>query len=134
MKSREGFVSNSSTSSFVIIGYKVNSIEEALKLFKPDQYKVIIADLKSDTDGIEDQFKYALSDVWYNISNDSDSELDARSDDGKYYIGKIVSEESECGMRDCELNNNDVQSWIDGVQKLTKSEDKPGLIVGTRCC
>ena len=135
MKTREGFVSNSSTSSFVMIGYKIDDIEEVLKLImSPDEFEKEKEECKADSDDDKYSYRSALSDVLYVHSNKPELELDVLTDDGCYYVGKVVSNDDCGGMTPATLNGNDIENWMDGVQKLTKSEDKPGLIVGSRCC
>jgi len=112
MKIRNGFVSNSSTSSFIVIGHKFKS-EEITKFFTEDE---------------EDVYD-ALESIEY-IGYVADSEVDA------YYIGEVISDSGEDILEDSETEIGDLEQLksIKAMRETFKYEGPLKIYSGTRAC
>ena len=115
MKLRTGFVSNSSTSSFICLGIKAT--EEDLKKIWP----------KWDDDDF---------DVWEVEGQDDDnpSLIDA-FEDGNYIVGEYLSSWSD---EDCEMVEIDIQDLLKHSPQVEKVEKllgkKAKLYAGIQAC
>lgn len=115
MKKRNGFVSNSSSSSFVIVGTKIehNEREEILKRI-------------TKLDDVEDLY---LPDV---VGDDI-----CLSDDGPYYIGKIIHDAK--GEEDCPEDKAYILSDVENeakeiLNKLGLQDREVKIYSGVRSC
>ena len=109
MKFRNGFVSNSSSSSFVILGFKL------------------------ETSGLSDE----ESDKQYDKICELRDQGKALTDDGRAFIGKILSVDSDgCG----DLNNDEfsLTSLVEESVKIANEHnvgiEEIKLYMGTRQC
>jgi len=137
MKQRNGFVSNSSSSSFVLIGYNLGhmSYEERLKLIHPSNheevYKKIEAEAKEKDYAIED----VMADYIYD-NQDAESGLSTCccGYSGNIYFGRFVAKEKDSPMSNVDLSGEDLQKLIKKVHELSGQEAPPSLIVATIGC
>lgn len=125
MKIRHGFVSNSSTTSFVIIGYAAE--ECATDLFKkiyPKEYdEVMNGDFKYPEDEIYDRFQQKNRKV--NFITDGYS--------GNVFYGKIISKWSS-DLNDADdvvLSIDDVVRYAKEVKELSNNDTQPQIMVVT---
>jgi len=108
MKIRSGFVSNSSTSSFVLLGYKLENKSEIFEKMTDDE---------------RDDF-YDRDDVL----------TDGNS--GTIWIGETLAREKDgCQMSSAEFSMEELQQKAIAIMKKNGVElDKIKLYVGTRGC
>lgn len=120
MKIRIGFVSNSSSASFVIYGVKFQKVDLDLAKNILQKMSCLIPETE---DGIWDAF--------YNINRDNVAVL---SDDGAFYIGFIVANISSDGgeMEEQEIS---LEELTKSHEILERFENMPiKLYTGTRSC
>ena len=111
MKIRNGFVSNSSSSSFCIFGFKVKDV------------------LPKDEEACEEFLKNVYSGK---ILKD----IELLGDDDDYgFIGYVIVDVSDCDSIDnCEISLSELQERIKGLQKKLKITIEPKIYMGTRSC
>lgn len=132
MKTRNGFISNSSTSSFVIVGFMVNKDELTMNVMQN-----IIIELNAkieDPDDIDEDF---FADVLYDqdIRFIDNSEMGG-FDDGRIIIGSTITELDDSGGNPTEFHSiSSLENNIKLIKNLAKhfaNEPKVQLITGTR--
>ena len=137
MKTRNGFVSNSSSSSFVVFGYKLkldtNSAEDMNKILgKLDPYELS----KLGEQAIDDHF--IIDDVLHEAINKKrdDFNMLLDSEDHALYVGYLAADvssedsylaQTECGYE--QLTNKAAKA-----KELFGLEGEPKLYTGTRSC
>ena len=134
MKVRNSFVSNSSSSSFVVIGVR-SSKEKLISLLKkqaPEKWAEIIKAAKES--GID------INNYVYDFLYDNKECLNVGylSDDGDYIIGKILADVSDGDgdqINGISLSVPEIEEIVNDISKKTdipKEEIK--FMVGTRAC
>ena len=130
MKKRNGFVSNSSSSSFVIIGYKIKSLEDIFKKLNPSKYEEIVKEAEEDA--------WEINDILYDYVHDNGLVdglkflTDGYGDSD--YIGHIVSEEKDYQLSNNELSGQEIIKIMEDVKNKAGMEEMPSLIAGSRGC
>jgi 3-dehydroquinate synthetase len=110
MKIRNGFVSNSSSSSFIVLGKSFTSKE--------------LDNVFGETDDI------------YQVLEDNDIEFVADSEVDKYYIGNVIAESDDEYMPSEEVILNDIENYK-GIKILREKLNYKGpltIYTGTRAC
>ena len=132
MKKRQGFVSNSSTSSFVIIGYefKNTSSGDIIKKFFPTKYEEIIKEAaERDYEPRDLLYDYLYKIKWgNNISVLSDGYS------GSIYIGNVIADENNGRLPNKAFSEKELLGLIKNIQDQLSMSDAPSLIIGTRGC
>ena len=124
MKIRNGFVSNSSSSSFVIIGYEMDD----LKLSDQDKKNLM---KKLDCNYFEDE-------DWYDFLYSSLGKISERigylSDNGPGYIGVILADfNGEDLDNDC-IGLDEINDKIKKLKEFLNINYDPKVYSGTRSC
>lgn len=124
MKVRSGFVSNSSSSSFVILGAKIDidfSEEEMIKLM--DKHGI-----KYDDEYPEDDFWGAMYNGKFGFSYFSEPDI----------IGKYIASGDECGLEESTTSFADLEKMAkevkENVKKVLDIDIDVQLLTGERCC
>jgi DNA-binding ferritin-like protein (Dps family) len=132
MKIRQGFVSNSSSSSFIIVGIKLDDNLSEEELAKKYLTQKSIADyIGKDIDNYtgNDKSDY-WTDLWYGLAHEGefiDDRLDFISDDVRTFVGKVLSD----GEDYLEKNEFSMKELTDIANEF--GEDAK-LYFGTRQC
>lgn len=119
MKTRNGFVSNSSTSSFVLIGWKgIPSADLVRKLF----HHLGKDPIQEDDEDIEDNYYKYIEDLGWSAMNESD--------DGADLYGIHLFSIDDYGVDEIDLDTEEISS----LNKLSKDLGLPApkLFGGTR--
>ena len=131
MKIRSGFVSNSSTSSFILIGQYFPDVDatEIMKKYFPKVYDKAVAECSEDKDlYLED----VLQEAMYDMNATEADGLDIVSDDSGAYIGITLAEWSDDGdSLDMDL---DFSELAEMQEKVKEHGLTPKLIGGIRPC
>ena len=138
MKIRTGFVSNSSSSSFIIIGYKINDAEYFVKKLYPTEYAAAVnkAEAKASEGkySVDDYLQDYVFDILYNNSH-SDEFLGTVMGNGEYFLGHILATSHDYDvLSDGSLNGKQLVEIMEKVKEKTEMEEEPSLIFGTVSC
>lgn len=132
MKIRVGFVSNSSTSSFCLLGYRLEdaTTEQKLQILNLLGKKVDIED-PDDEEAVED----AVTEAMWDLDRGNPQEISVVSDDGAVYIGNCfayVSSE-DGGIDELEFDLSKLQAMGEKLKSLgdVLGQKDPKLFVGT---
>lgn len=122
MKIRNGFVSNSSSSSFVIYGVKIEdkSVEDIVKQFCSEE------ELKK----IEDDDYWELL---YSREFGDKIGFDILTSDGEYWIGKVISTSDDSYLNDGEMSFQEIVETKDKLKEVFP-ELESKIYVGERAC
>lgn len=132
MKIRSGFVSNSSSSSFVIFGYQAQEIfdknpkKDLMDRFAPGKHD---EDIKKW--GLDEAFDEFIRDTNFGLPG-----VKYLSDDGPGYIGLVLADvaSDECYIESDEFDLDELKSKAAELAKILGIDDKPKIFVGTRSC
>lgn len=129
MKTRTGFVSNSSSSSFVAFGKITKSVDEIIALFSQETIE------EAKKCGEDDLF-YALQDLFYNSNN---LWMARGTDNGlkkdEYFIGIMLADHIEEGDTEARYSFEEVVKQIHGLPLKKQLElDECQFIATTRSC
>lgn len=125
MKIRIGFVSNSSSSSYVVIGYKFKDDKESEK----EIFKAITGKDMTEDDFLDD----ITSERDITILRGTDSGLK----DGDMVVGVAIFETSEDGFANSdEFTFEEAKTLVDDATKVLRSvvKGEPKIFVGTKTC
>lgn len=131
MKTRLGFVSNSSTSSFVVFGYSAKALDHIPKQELMDKFAAGKYNTSIQKWGVDDAF----IDFLYNTSFGIDG-IRYLSDDGPGYIGVVLADQhsDEVCTETSEQDLDDIMSKIEKLKNALGITDKPKIYAGTRAC
>jgi hypothetical protein len=128
LKTRNGFVSNSSSSNFVMIGYKLDphfDKDDFVRRCCPDKYRDIQAEHKaSDLPMAIDEF-FCCSTLGDGIQY--------LSSDNEGYLGKVLVDEEYFDEIKI-LDGVEFSKIMKEVQEFMGKDEPPSLIFGARAC
>jgi len=138
MKVRNGFVSNSSSSSFVIIGYEFETKEsrhDLVKKLAPQKHDEIMAK-SMDMDNaegcafIDDE----ISDYIFGFEFQKKADMLFCGYSGAIYVGHVIADGDASDFGPSTLTGEELLKTIKDVQKKLEMVEPPSLITGTRGC
>ena len=138
MKIRTGFVSNSSSSSFVIIGYKITgdgARHDLVKKLAPQKHDEIMA--KSMDMGEKEGCNFideAISDYIFEDEFQKKANMLYCGYSGDIYIGHVIADGDASDFDPSTLTGEELLKTIKDVQKKLEMVEPPSLITGTRGC
>ena len=124
MKARIGFVSNSSSSSFVLVGYKLKE-EKRLDILKKLFPKFKDLDEDALNEKYWDQEKIMI------LEGPDDGVAK-----GTIVVGKIISEinSESYEMQERDMDFKELEESVSEIKELLDIKESPRLITGTRSC
>ena len=123
MKIRNGFVSNSSSSSFVILGCELDYDDT-------EAQKDILTKLEVEFDCKDAD---SISDKFYNL--ETDSGISVLTDDCRCFIGKVIADvHDDSSIEESELDIEELSKTIDKLKEILVSKHSIKLYAGTRAC
>ena len=126
MKYRSGFVSNSSSSSFVIVGFRINE--------EKDIPNILSNIFNKDISGLsQDDIYNLLSDICY---KDNDYVFRTGSDDGidGTIFGVEIADSDNSYLNPSEHKISDLLENMENIKNKANVKSPVLLLTGTRCC
>ena len=139
MKFRNGFVSNSSTSSFVMIGYNLGEMRysDLCKQYFPKEFEELKKEVAEKYPNDEDVIEDEAWELVHKLSNANEyASVRSCGYSGAMYIGKILDEGADDGnsMGNVDISLEEVEKIASKVQEELSVDKKPGIITATIGC
>jgi hypothetical protein len=134
MKVRSGFVSNSSSSSFILLGVKIENenYQSMCEKFLPQE--ILEKEIKNQKESkwYNENYGVEYSDMWYENLDKISGDFDVVTDDGPTYFGKKITD-TEYELPNGSISLEDFDEMKEKLkEKFPDKEVK--LYFGTRAC
>lgn len=139
MKIRNGFVSNSSSSSFIVKGYLLDDEDFDRKTIMEKFGYYTEENIKKHTYTYGDKEELELSDMFWDFKDEHNniSFLQGYEDgvqEGKILIGETLHDSEDADLPDMILTAEPTEITQEIADKLGLQDEKIVIACGTRCC
>ena len=126
MKQRNGFVSNSSSSSFCLLGYRVDD-----RIFEQE---VKILEVLGNPNKVDLTDEDAVTDAIYSLDHGKPSDISVVNDNSCIYIGNLFAyvNDADGGIKELDFDLVELSVMAEKLKQLGNAlgESKPKLYVG----
>jgi hypothetical protein len=135
MKIRNGFVSNSSSSSFICVGINLNKFSDDQKKEFLKEHDVDISNINDEDDDLNDLFSELCWDIRRETGFCILSGIDDGIEEDGMVFGKMIAEGDDIDNLPSEsFSLNDLNNIGNEVKKEFNIDGEVKLFVGTRAC
>jgi len=133
MKIRSGFVSNSSTSSFIVVGFELDANQFTvkdylMKLFDADESKINECEDEEEMMELLYDYKDKFPDLYLAMHGDGGASK------GKHLIGTLLAGDKDGYLEGASFGFEELIDKADYIKEKLEIEAKTELHFGTRAC